>query len=123
MAKPATPAQVRFWNRKISQQARSGLTHREFCRKHDLSLHQFRGWKYRNRPRRIGRRPRPGAPAATPQVPAAPAFLPLRLVGPGLCGGGALELLLAPGRILRIPSDFDAATLRRVLGALEERPC
>jgi hypothetical protein len=33
----------------------------------------------------------------------------------------ALELLLAGGRVLRVPAGFDAATLRRLLALLEEQ--
>jgi hypothetical protein len=35
---------------------------------------------------------------------------------------GTLEVVLASGRRLRVPSGFDAATLRQVLTVLEEEP-
>jgi hypothetical protein len=37
--------------------------------------------------------------------------------------GGALELLLAHGRTVRVAPGFDAAALRALLAVLEEEPC
>lgn len=37
--------------------------------------------------------------------------------------GSPLEVVTASGRVVRVPRDFDAETLRRLLGVLEDEPC
>lgn len=61
---------------------------------------------------RLGRTmPRPGRLVAVDVEPEAVAD-----------GDGAFEVLLARGRSLRVPSNFDADALARLVGVLE-RPC
>jgi hypothetical protein len=53
------------------------------------------------------------------------AFLPVRVTpeANGMSGArakSAFEVVLRGGRVLRVPEDFDAATLGRLLAALEE---
>jgi hypothetical protein len=38
-------------------------------------------------------------------------------------GAWALEVVVAPGRLLRVRAGFDAAVLRRLLAVLEEPAC
>ncbi len=38
-------------------------------------------------------------------------------------GESPLEVITASGRVVRVPRDFDADTLRRLLGVLEDEAC
>ena len=126
MGAPSTQAKARFWERAITQQARSGLSHREFCELHQLSIHQFRDWKYH----RSESRPRGAVPTrcadrlcgARPGADTS-AFVPVRLVPSTSASSAPLELVLASGRIVRVPPDFDASALRRLVAALEDAAC
>lgn len=37
--------------------------------------------------------------------------------------GGLLEVVVRSGRLVRVPPDFDATALRRLVAALEDEPC
>jgi hypothetical protein len=53
-----------------------------------------------------------------------PSFLPVRVVDAGGSEAGrGVEILLAEGRIVRVPPGFDRQTLAEVLALLEARPC
>jgi hypothetical protein len=47
-----------------------------------------------------------------------PLFVPV-----GVVPSSTLELVLGHDRVIRVPTGFDAATLRQLLAILEERPC
>ena len=38
-------------------------------------------------------------------------------------GGGVLEVVVATGRVVRVPRDFDAVALRRLIAVLETDAC
>lgn len=84
----------------LSRYHRSGLSQREFVRRHGLVLGTFTRWL------RLSRNQTSTAShfvqVAVPQVPPAPDF----------------ELVLPDGRRLGVPSDFDPAALRRLLEVL-----
>lgn len=109
----------RFWARMIARQARSGLTHREFCARHSLSIHQFRDWKY---VRLRLRTPAERSLGSRPEPPPSP-FVPLRLVESPPVRPDVVELVLLGGRVMRIPADLDPALLHRLVEAVEFRPC
>lgn len=109
-----------FWRQQVRQWRGSGLTIRAFCRQQGLSEASFYAWRRtlaqrdpqtRCRPRQQGhgRADRP------------PAFVPVQVV-PAL-PAASLEVVLSPGRVVRVPPGFDAATLRQLLALLEERSC
>ena len=116
--KQRDPRKEQFWRRTVEQWRRSGLSIRDFCRRHELSEPNFYAWR-----RTLDERDR--------QQPAdeAPRFVPLQVLpedepetststtDPAVSG---LELLLDNGRVLRIGNAFDADTLRRLLPVLEE---
>ena len=116
--KQRDPRKEQFWRRTVEQWRRSGLSIRDFCRRHQLSEPNFYAWR-----RTLDERDR--------QQPAdeAPRFVPLQVLpedepetststtDPAVSG---LELLLDNGRVLRIGNAFDADTLRRLLPVLEE---
>jgi transposase-like protein len=106
--KQRDPSKEQFWRRMLRQWRSSGQSVRAFCGAHGLSEPSFYSW------RRI-----------LPQRDAQPpAFVPVQVVAePSAADRDAadgLELVLGRGRVLRIGSAFDAATLRRLLVLLEE---
>ena len=116
--KQRDPGKERFWRRTVEQWRRSGLSIRDFCRRHELSEPNFYAWR-----RTLDERDRQQPPDEAPR------FVPLQVVpedepetststtDPAVSG---LELLLDNGRVLRIGNAFDADTLRRLLPLLEE---
>lgn len=111
----------REWRDRIAQWRASGQSVRVFCAAHQLSEPSFYSWR-----RTIACRDgdaTPG-PAAGPDhhAPAdRPAFVPVHIVAaPPTNGSAGLELVLGSDRVVRIPSGFDAATLRRLLAVLQE---
>jgi hypothetical protein len=120
------PARALDWEGLFRQWRSSGLTQEEFCRRHGLSIHSFRGKLYRpdaNRAavdarRPVGERPRD--------------FLPVRVVGEArsspewatrLEPGRPVEILLGCGRRIAVPPGFDAGTLLQVLAVLQSNRC
>ncbi|SRR5579871_431642 len=97
------------WQRWINKWRVSELSVRAFCARHGLATARFYHWR-----RVLERR-------ATER----PAFVPVQVVAdPPPPQASALELVLADGRAVRVSAGFDAATLRRLLAALEgEGPC
>jgi hypothetical protein len=97
------------WRRWISKWRDSGLSVRDFCARHGLATPSFYAWR-----RTLERR-------AADQAD----FVPVHVVADTpLAQASALELVLADGQIVRVAPGFDAATLRRLLTALERGgPC
>jgi hypothetical protein len=96
---PAASAREQ-WRERIAEQARSGLSIKQFCKDRGVAEHCFYGWRKRLRktePVRFALVDRTGAPHAP---------------------GWNLELLLVTGERLRIGAGVDTATLRTVLEAL-----
>ena len=97
--KPAASARDQ-WRERIAEQARSGLSIKQFCKDRGIAQHAFYGWRKRLRktePVCFALVDRTGAPHA-PE--------------------GNLELTLPTGERLRISAGVDAGTLRTVLEAL-----
>jgi hypothetical protein len=120
----AQSARARYWSALIADFRRSGLTHVEFCRRRQISIHAFRHWLYRRLPDAT---PAPSGPGSAPTAP----FLPVHIRPAPIPVGDRprdarsappLELVLADDRRLRIPSGFDPDSLRHVLDILEGRP-
>ena len=107
-----TPREIE-WTRILGRWKASGLSGRAFCGREGLGEPVFYSWK-----RKLGLREETGG--RRPRTRSAPPFrfVPVE-VKPG--PGAALELALSGGRILRIPADFDAAALARLLPVLEAR--
>lgn len=95
---------VRRWER-----SRQTKTIRAFCEAHGLSEPSFYTWR-----RTIAERDQR-------QSEDIPDFVPVR-VAPA-AAGPALEVVGGPSeRVVRVPTGFDADTLRRLLAVLEEGP-
>ena len=94
------------WQRLISEHKQSGLTVKAFCHKHGVSEALFYSW----RKRLIGE-----------DQPARFALVATNGVAPSALMQRPLQLVLAGGERLEIPSGTDEATLRTVLGLLRQR--
>ncbi len=91
-----------LWHQKIAAQEESGQSVRAFCSERGLGEHSFYWWR-----QRFQRENTPVRFALVETKPAGEEKAPL------------IELMLASGDHLRIPSD--AATLRLVLSVLREQ--
>ena len=89
-----------LWRQRIAEQENGGQSIRAYCRERELKESAFYGWRVRLRKQNT-----PVRFALVESKPAAETAAPL-------------ELLLASGDRLRIPSD--AATLKLVLTVLRE---
>ena len=116
-----------FWRRHLSQQSASGLTTRDYCRKHALQEPSFYSWR-----RTIRDRDRQPAPVARPthDAPRPPAFLPVAVVDPpARPHHPPIDVRLANGCRIRVRSGCDRSLLADVLALLqasartEARPC
>lgn len=142
------PQRWRYWEGVVRRCEESGQSVRAFCLAEGLRESAFYFWR-----RRLARRSPPSGAAgqAQPETPtlalAAPStkrrspprhspasFLPVRVVAPasGYAGSGCpgatetsqgVEIVLAFGRIVRVPAGFERQTLVDVLSVLEGRPC
>ena len=111
------------WKKRIEQWADSGLSAREYAEAIGVNVNTLTHWKWLLGVE-VRRRPRV---ATGPQVPA---FVELVVAGQGEAARAApvpqaapefIEVLLAGGLRIRVPSHLDAAALRRVLDAAEGR--
>lgn len=105
----------RYWRRTIREAAGSGLSIREFCRRHELKEGQFHWWQ---------RRLRASGRTSSKSKPSGENSASFALVSEetGALEAG-LELVLADGRRLRIGRGVDEETLRTVLAAVETTGC
>jgi hypothetical protein len=105
--KPRDRRKEQQWRQWIREWRASGVTARAFCERRGLAEASFYAW------RRV-----------LNQREAEAAFVPVRIVPdePAAPAGGC-DLVLAGGRTVRVAPGFDAATLRRLLAVLEEKPC
>jgi hypothetical protein len=106
-------AAEKSWIPILADWKKSGLGVREFCRRRRLRESAFWHWRAeipdRERRRRELRQAKPTL-----------RILPVRVVREPT-SRGPIEIL-SGARTLRIPGDFDAAVLRKVLSVLEGRP-
>jgi transposase-like protein len=97
--------------RLVLDYERSGMTRVAFCRQHGLSAATLDNYRKRCR----------ADVDARSSVPLVAVDLVDRVaVAPGLAGEATLFVELAGGRRIGVAAGFDAATLRRLLGVLEQ---
>jgi hypothetical protein len=109
-----------FWRGILRRWDSRKQTVREFCAEHGVSEASFYSWR-----RTIAVRDEQAARlnSATPAAGDPPTFMPVQVVA-GPLTAPMLEVVVAPKRVVRVPPEFDAATLRRLLTLLEEAtPC
>ena len=93
------------WRPHVEAWESSGLSVRAYAQREGLAIESLASWK---------RRLRPAGGAQT-------SFVPI-VVEPGpMRRAEALELVVGNDMVLRIPADFDEATLARVVRALGAR--
>jgi transposase-like protein len=100
----------RFWRGVLRRFRGSELTVREFCAEHGVSEASFYAWR-----RTIARRDQQSKAEVSEQRPV---FVPLTVVPTS--PSSVLEVLAISGRVVRVPPDFDACVLRRLLAVLDE---
>ena len=116
MSRKQDAEKARYWQRRIREAARSGVSIREFCRGRKLKVSQFYWWQHRLK--ETGQ-PRP---ARKPGAHGGPPSFALVSQEPGATDAG-IELILGDGRRLRIRRGVDEATLRAVLAVVERPGC
>ena len=102
---------ARYWQRIIREAAQSGMSIREFCRRHRLKESQFYWWQHKLKAGRQERMRRQGGNRAEAS------FALVSNEPEGTDAG--IELVLGDGRWLRIRKGVDEETLRAVLAAVE----
>jgi transposase-like protein len=120
----------RFWRKMMALWRRSQpSTVRDFCAEHGLPESSFFGWR-RTLAQRDQAQPkaafqpthRQSRRQANQQQTAR--FVPVRILPAPVGTKVDLQIVLNSGHIIRVPSGFDAATLRQLLAILqEEQPC
>jgi hypothetical protein len=100
-----------FWRGMVGRWRRSGRTVRAFCAEHGLSEPSFYAWR-----RTLADRVQQAA-----REDELPPFVPLRVLSAAPASVG-LEVVVGPGQVVRVPPDFDAVTLQRLLAVLREAP-
>jgi hypothetical protein len=106
-----------FWQDLIRRWESSVQSIHEFCTEQGVSESSFYAWR-----RAIAASNAPRTPAVPKvQDDKLPVFVPIRLAAVSTLRP-TLEVVVGPGRVIRVPPDFDAATLRSLLAVLEEAP-
>lgn len=105
----------KYWNRTLAERElatwrASGLSLAEYGRQRGLDERRLSRWK---------RRLEESAGVGRQMAAGTPEFLPVRVVGVARTFTPAFEVELGDPVRVRVPSEFDAAALRRLLGVLE----
>ena len=117
------------WQALLEACRRSGLSQAEFCRRRGVPPGTLAFWKHT-----LAREARPSRSRARPVRPAPPAFVPVRVVAPprpaadasgepATAASGAIEIVLAGGRRVRVRGRVDVPWLGQVIRTLETREC
>ncbi len=102
------------WAKRVERWGASGLTAKEFARRRGLSERALRWWKWHLRST--------GHEASMQVRAARPAVSPVTFVEmTNAISREPVEVVLGNGVRIRIPADFDASTVERVLDMLERR--
>jgi len=110
-------AKERTWRRHVARWQRSGLSIRDYCVSEGLREANFYAWR-----RTLADRDRQAARRGRSSIPA---FVPIHVVNDGATSPprGAVEVVLANGRVLRVGAAFDPQVVRQLLALLEEPAC
>jgi hypothetical protein len=106
------------WAKRVERWKASGLTAAEFAAELGISGHSLKWWKWRLKKSEAPRKPRlptRGARSTSSTVPA------LTFVEMSAARGEPLEVVLGNGVRIRVPGDFDAIALGRLLDLLDRR--
>jgi transposase len=112
---PRDPQKERFWRDHLKRWQNSGLTIRDYCARHRVAEPSFYGWRRTLAQRGLD------AEAAAVELPVT--FVPVEVQPDLPAAPPILELVLANGRLLRIPPGSDPDFVRDLLTVLEDEPC
>lgn len=110
-AQKSNTDQQQFWQMVLDTFRASGLSVRRFCQQEGLSEASFYAWRKKlskSQKSGPGNEQTPPEPESFIQVPVVPSE------------SSCLELVLASGHVLRIPSDIQRAFLSDVLSAVRQ---
>jgi len=99
------------WARHLEALGQSGLSVRKFAAREGLKAGSLSFWKWKL--------DRTGRPAEAPRI-APLKFVELTAEIQAAPAGPSFEVVLVSGRVVRVPSGFDAAELARLVAAVEE---
>ncbi len=110
-----------LWRRVVRRQARSGLSVRAWCRKHNLQQSAFYWWRRELARRDVEAAETTSAHASTRSP--SPAFVPVRLTEDGSAKSDpVIEIILTNGRRIRLRGAVNRQALTDVLAVLESKP-
>jgi hypothetical protein len=104
------------WRQRVEEWKSSGLTAKEYAAKAGVDPGTLAHWKWQFGAEARAR----GAPAPSPAIVEVVAASSVGWDAAGSCRE-PIELVLASGMRIRLPPDFEAAALRRVLDTVEGR--
>ncbi len=102
------------WAGVISEWEQSGSTQVGFCRERGIAIATFRWWRSRLNV--------DSAPVAKRRSTSDTTWVPVTL-SDGVATASAIEVVVAGGRIVRIPGPISEELLQRVIAAAECAPC
>jgi hypothetical protein len=109
--RPRDLGKERQWRRWIEEQQSGGLSVRTFCSRRGLAEHNFYQWR-----KLLSERGREGQFTS-----AANLFVPVEVAG--VMADSRIEIVLAGGQRVHVPTGFDVTTLAQVVAVLEGRSC
>ena len=109
--RPRDLGKERRWRRWIEEHLSGSLSVRAFCARRGLAEHNFYQWR-----KLLAERDREAQPTS-----AADLFIPVEVAG--VVADSRIEIVLAGGQRVNVPTGFDAPTLAQVVAVLEGRSC
>ena len=109
--RPRDRGKEQQWRRWFEEQQSSGLSVRAFCSRRGLAEHNFYQWR-----KLLSERDRKARSTS-----AAHLFVPVEVAG--VIADGRIEIVLAGGQRVNVPTGFDVPTLTQVVAVLEGRSC
>lgn len=125
-----TQPRSEYWRDQSEEWELSGVTQAEFCEERGLSLPAFRWWRWKLKQENRG-----STNSLAPEQGSGMRLVPVRIVDPDegsptplSCSttvrpASSFEVLLESGTCIRVPGDFDAEALSRLLRTLEGVGC
>ena len=101
------------WAKRIARWRDSGLTANEFASEIGVNANTLKHWSWQlGVTEREGRKPQLARALQTP-----PQWV--EVVAPAAAGGNVFEIVLAGGRVVRVPADFSDEALGRLLAVVD----
>jgi transposase len=103
-----------IWRERLARFSRTNLSIEEFAVREGVAVSSLRWWRWR-----LGseaKKTRAYAPLARAAGVSGPAFVE---VGSPSTSASSYEVVLANGRVVRVPASFDDAVLARIISVVE----